>query len=224
MTPREAGMRQGDNSANTSVLLGRRLASSLLRSSISVGTALIVGIFCVPAVHAHDVVLHSKPADGGVVSTFPTRIELEFSGIPQPQFNTVAVTNTDTGAVLFRGTPTLDKQFVRIAVPSDVHPEPGNYIVGFQITSSDGHATRGKTTFAFDDKGGTQTRATSASERDPAGSTKQVNSNNESSRLPLAAFGVAVLVILIAAAIALAARKRRGSSNPPIDNSTKKGL
>ena len=100
-----------------------------------------------PQARAHDVVMNAQPADGATVQSFPSQIVLEFSAIPLDSFNTVAVSNTDTHEVYFTTEPTFDQQFAVIPVPEGLNPGPGNYTIGFQITSSDGHATRGKTTF-----------------------------------------------------------------------------
>ena len=100
-----------------------------------------------PVATAHDVVLSSTPENGSVVEEFPETIELEFSGIPQDLFNTVALSNADTGEILFSGSPELDERILSFDVPSDVETGPGNYAVGFQITSSDGHATKGSIAF-----------------------------------------------------------------------------
>ncbi|MDY6050181.1 MAG: copper resistance protein CopC [Corynebacterium sp.] len=105
------------------------------------------GSSVVPVASAHDVVMNSQPADGSTVGSFPTQIVLEFSAIPLDSFNTVAVSNSDTHEVYFTTEPTFDQQFAVIRVPEGIDPGPGNYTIGFQITSSDGHATRGKTTF-----------------------------------------------------------------------------
>ena len=101
-----------------------------------------------PVATAHDVVLGSSPENGAVVEEFPDTIELEFSGIPQDLFNTVALSNADTGEILFSGSPELNERNLIIDVPADVETGPGNYAVGFQITSSDGHATKGSIAFA----------------------------------------------------------------------------
>ncbi|AGF72635.1 copper resistance CopC family protein [Corynebacterium halotolerans] len=106
-----------------------------------------VTIAAAPAALAHDVVVSGDPADGAVVEEFPRSIELEFSGIPREGFSTVAVTEQDSGELLYSGEPTIDGQMVTLELPEDVTGGPGEYTVGFQITSSDGHATRGMTTF-----------------------------------------------------------------------------
>lgn len=103
--------------------------------------------FSLQHAEAHDVVVGGTPEPDSVVEEFPDDIVLEFSGIPQDSFNTVAVSDADSGEVLFSGEPTLDERLVTLDVPDDVEPGPGNYSVGFQITSSDGHATRGSVAF-----------------------------------------------------------------------------
>lgn len=100
-----------------------------------------------PSASAHDVVLTSNPENGSVVEEFPQTIELEFSGVPQDLFTTVALSDADSGEVLASGTPQLEDQHLTFEVPADVEPGAGNYILGFQITSSDGHATKGSVEF-----------------------------------------------------------------------------
>ena len=100
-----------------------------------------------PAASAHDVVLTSNPENGAVVEEFPETIELEFSGIPQDLFNTVALSNADSGDILYSGEPEIAERILSFDVPQDVERVPGNYTVGFQITSSDGHATKGSVSF-----------------------------------------------------------------------------
>lgn len=117
-----------------------------------------------PAAFAHDVVIGGNPADGEVVEKFPRSIELEFSGLPQGSFTTVAVSNQDSGEILFSGEPTIDDRVVTLDLPADVTGGPGDYTVGFQITSSDGHATRNTTTFTV--AGDTQPSAAAASGTD----------------------------------------------------------
>ncbi|MBN9643362.1 copper resistance protein CopC [Corynebacterium sp. CCM 8862] len=123
------------------------VAGAFAAVAVAVPTGL-TGAVAPPVAVAHDSVINSKPEDGGTVAEFPREIVLEFSGIPKPNFNTVAVSNADTREVLFSVEPILDQQFVHVDVPADIDPGPGNYLVGFQITSSDGHATRGGVTFS----------------------------------------------------------------------------
>lgn len=123
----------------------------LLRlGAVAIAAPLMLGGLA-PLAAAHDVVMHATPEDKSVVEEFPREVVLEFSGIPKPNFNTVAISNSDTKEVLFTGQPDLDNQFVSLKIPEDIDPGPGNYLVGYQITSSDGHATRGGTTFTVGD-------------------------------------------------------------------------
>lgn len=125
---------------------------------------------------AHDSVIGSNPKDGSVVSEFPRAIELEFSGEIQDGFNTVALSREVDGQseVLYSGEPTVQGRDVTLDLPDDLHPEPGEYKVGFQIVSSDGHSTKGMTTFEYasGDTSGEGAEGTSTSERASDGETK----------------------------------------------------
>lgn len=116
----------------------------LRRTAAAVGTAALVLGGSMPAAFAHDSVIGGSVKDGDQLDEFPKEITLEFSGIPKEDFNTFAVTNVDTGEKVFSQEPKLHERDLTIETPADVHPGPGNYQVGFQITSSDGHATRGE--------------------------------------------------------------------------------
>lgn len=119
----------------------------LRRTAAALGTAALVLGGPMPAAFAHDSVIGGTVKDGDQLDEFPKEITLEFSGIPKKDFNTFAVTNSDTGEKLFSQEPQLHERDLTIETPDDVHPGPGNYQVGFQITSSDGHATRGGVEF-----------------------------------------------------------------------------
>lgn len=100
-----------------------------------------------PAASAHDVVIGGNPADKEILQEFPDVIALEFSGYVKKDFNTFAISDIESGDILFSGSPTIEGRWVSIDVPDGVSPGPGDYRIGFQITSSDGHSTRGMTTF-----------------------------------------------------------------------------
>ncbi|APT92410.1 copper resistance protein [Corynebacterium phocae] len=101
-----------------------------------------------PVALAHDSVIGGSVTSGEVLQEFPREITLEFSGIPQEGYNTFAVTDTDTEEVLFDAEPDITGRDLTIEVPEDVNPGPGNYQVGFRITSSDGHSTMGSVPFS----------------------------------------------------------------------------
>lgn len=105
-----------------------------------------------PTALAHDSVIGGDPENASVVSVFPDSITLEFSGQPKEGFNTVALSRISDGEILFTGEPELNERLVTVDVPAEVeeNAEPGEYQVGFQIISSDGHSTKGRTTFTYE--------------------------------------------------------------------------
>lgn len=169
-----------------------------------------------PAASAHDVVLTSSPENGAVVEEFPETIELEFSGIPQDLFNTVALSNADSGDILYSGEPEIAERILSFDVPQDVERVPGNYTVGFQITSSDGHATKGSVSFevAGGESDGDAAQAETAESAAPAEDV-DTTADEASETTGIAApwnwvlGGVGVLVI--AAAIVMMIAKNRNS-------------
>ncbi|WCZ39044.1 copper resistance protein CopC [Corynebacterium jeddahense] len=145
------------------------------RGGAAAAVVAVVALMPAPA-FAHDSVIGSNPKDGSVVSEFPRAIELEFSGEIQDGFNTVALSREVDGQseVLYSGEPTVQGRDVTLDLPDDLHPEPGEYKVGFQIVSSDGHSTKGMTTFEYasGDTSGEGAEGTSTSERASDGETK----------------------------------------------------
>nr|WP_240394072.1 copper resistance CopC family protein [Corynebacterium lactis] len=151
---------------------------------------------------AHDAVLSSVPADSQVVNEFPREIELIFSGDPQANFNTVAVSDADARKVLYSHEPTVVGNQVKLSIPEDINPGPGNYIVGFQITSSDGHSTRGKTSFSVAGEGAA----------DAAGKKIQTQSSDAGAEdtvgIPTWAFGLGGGLIVLIAVVVIAINRK----------------
>ena len=199
------GLRQSLQGSSRSAGTSRRRSLQILWSVITF-VAIVFG--ALPQAQAHDAVVASTPADGAVVASFPREFELEFSGIPQQSFNTVAVSDAQSGEVLFTVEPTLDQQFVRFETPADVQPEAGEYIIGFQITSSDGHATRGKLRFTVSGSDASAS-SSSGSQQQPASSPDQADAGNNSGvPLPLIIIVAIALGATAVAAIAIRAKKR----------------
>ena len=173
----------------------------LRRTAAAVGTAALVLGGSMPAAFAHDSVIGGSVKDGDQLDEFPKEITLEFSGIPKEDFNTFAVTNADTGEKLFSQEPKLHERDLTIETPADVHPGPGNYQVGFQITSSDGHATRGGVEFSVKGDGSENTEAP---ESDTAG-----QEGTEGLSMPLKIILGVGGVLAIAAVVALFFAKSR---------------
>ena len=177
--------------------LARALAASGMVAAFSVGMSS-------PA-SAHDVVLKSTPEANSTVDKLPEKIVLNFSGEPQSGFNTIALSHD--GEVLFRGEPKADGRELSLEVPKDVQSqrESGKYIVGYQITSSDGHSTRGSVDFTLEAEGGSGGDG-GVDKNDGNGSTVDEGAQGEQSPhvpswlLPLG--GIVVIVGALAIAIA----------------------
>lgn len=168
-----------------------------------------------PAAVAHDSVIGSTPANGEAVEKFPRHIELEFSGLPQDGFATVALSDQDSGEVLFSGEPTIEDRIVTLELPETVTGGPGDYTVGFQIVSSDGHATRNTTTFTVAGNPASSpsaTAGTSAAPTEDPGQAKETAAAEDTSsgagRLIALVLAGVVIFALIAGAIMMIVRRR----------------
>ncbi|WP_083879941.1 copper resistance CopC family protein [Corynebacterium ulceribovis] len=173
-----------------------RVAMNNIAALLAVSILTVMSMVLVmPEAQAHDSVIKSVPTDGGHVDEFPRTIEMTFSGIPKETYNTVAITHEQTGTVVYSGEPELENQQVRIAIPEGTETPDGNYIVGFQITSSDGHSTRGKIGFSVGDE-----VVVTADEPD---------TETESSNMPfIIAAGIGFAVIAIGAIIFLSRKEQ----------------
>ena len=128
------------------------LRTRAVRGVVAATAAAGLLAFAAPAA-AHDLVIGGSPDNEETVAEFPDVIELEFSGYVKEDFNTFAVSDAASGEVLFSGEPSVDGRWVSLPVPEDVEPGDGDYQIGFQITSADGHSTRGMTTFTVGEGG-----------------------------------------------------------------------
>ena len=177
--------------------------------SVGIAIAAVFAVLSAPPAAAHDVVINSTPQDGSTVKEFPQEIVLEFSAIPLETFNRVAVSDSDSGEILYQGEPKLDQQLVIIDLPEGLDPGDGNYLVGFQITSSDGHATRGGTNFSVDSGEGQTAPAADASSDNSDSSEAHTLSSEEESSAPMAliAGGILLLVVIIGGILMFTKRK-----------------
>lgn len=174
-----------------------------------IGAVLAAGrVTAAPLAAAHDVVIGSNPENGGVIEQFPDQIELEFSGEIQEGFNTVALSRDNNGSteVLYSGEPTLDGRDVTLALPADIDPQPGDYKVGFQIISTDGHSTKGMTSFTYAPDG-----VVEAAGENTEGQGVDKQSANA---LPYVLGFLGLLAIGGAAAMAASKRKRAAAIEP----------
>lgn len=143
------------------------------------------------------------------MDTAPEKLVLTFSATPRGTYDTVALSkHRDDGSgdgekdVIFSGSPEIDKNILTLAVPGDVTLWDGVYTVGYQITSSDGHATRGSYDFTLTGQG-----------EDPNPPAEDTDSSGDGgSGLPdwaRPAMAVAGVIVLLGVLITLVARLRK---------------
>ncbi|MDO4914191.1 copper resistance protein CopC [Corynebacterium sp.] len=189
-----------------------------------------------PQAWAHDSVVSSSPEDGSTVSEFPHDIQLTMSGNPRDNFNTIAVSNKSSGKVIAKGTPTISGNVISFTVPEDVDASPGTYVVGFQITSSDGHSTRGSISFTYSgdsEKGESAAQSASTGEsegntdesggssvpsaNDNDGTSQDTDSSSSTSSSPFGSkalwLSIAVIIVIIGALVVALRRLRDSSSD-----------
>ncbi|WP_340052054.1 copper resistance CopC family protein [Corynebacterium parakroppenstedtii] len=213
-----------------------RSAGGLIVSLILI----VVAVAFSPLAWAHDSVVSSSPEDGSTVSEFPHDIQLTMSGNPRDNFNTIAVSNKSSGKVIAKGTPTTSGNVISFTVPEDVDASPGTYVVGFQITSSDGHSTRGSISFTYSgdsDEGESAGQSASTGESEgntnesggssvPSpnandGTSQDTDSSSSTSSSPFGSkalwLSIAVIIVIIGALV-VALRRLRDSSSDDRDS------
>ncbi|SCE99652.1 hypothetical protein GA0074696_2115 [Micromonospora purpureochromogenes] len=126
--------------------MGGRVARTARTSLAVTGVALGVSLLlpATPAA-AHNSLTGSDPADGARVAAAPARIELRFLSRVDPATTKITVVGPDNvpaagAAPRFAGS--------RVAVPFKPG-KAGLYIVGYQLSSSDGHPVKGEVRFTL---------------------------------------------------------------------------
>lgn len=124
----------------------------------------------------------------------------------------MAISNSK-GDVLVTGEPTVDGRNVTLAIPETTTLIPDEYTIGFQITSSDGHSTRGKTTFTIAGE-----RVASSAASDTATTDAPTDPTAELMAGPWGkvAGGVGILLVL-AMIVMILARNRMGKKSQESD-------
>lgn len=133
--------------------MARTKTAAATRALLAGSATALLAIGSAPIASAHDSVVDATPGIDATVTEFPTEIVLEFSGLPKDDFNTIALSRIADNEVVFSGEPEINEREVSIALPDDIDAQPGEYRIGYQITSSDGHATKGMTSFTFEPAG-----------------------------------------------------------------------
>ena len=192
--------------------MGTSVASANIKRRLA---AVLLGCFCAittTVAHAHDAVVGGSPADGEVLASAPTTVTLEFSGEPKQGFNTMAISNSK-GDVLVTGGPTVDGRNVTLAIPETTTLTPDEYTIGFQITSSDGHSTRGKTTFTI---AGERVASSAASNTATTDAPTDPTAELMAGPWGKVAGGVGILLVL-AMIVMILARNRMGKKSQESD-------
>lgn len=177
------------------------VALALAAAPVVVGAGSSLGL---PEASAHDVMVGSTPEQDSTISDAPDAIELEFSGIPRDDFNTVALSRD--GEVLVTDEPTIDGHSLTLDVPDDVEMSDGEYTVGYQITSSDGHATRGSYVFTLAADGG-------AAESETSQGAGEADDDAGMPSWAGPALGIAGVIVVLGALVVAIARFRSMSSD-----------
>lgn len=187
----------------SSIHLGRTLTAGALVAGLGLSSALLA-----PVASAHDTAIGGSINEGDVLDEFPEEITIEFSAIPRDGFNNFAVTDQGTGEVLFSEEPEINERELTITTPEDQDPGDGDYMLGFQITSSDGHATRGGISFSVESGEETANGAAVDSEGAETPAEAAEEAEGMSTWMKWALAGVGVLAVIAVLAVMLA--KRRG--------------
>ncbi|MGC4758378.1 copper resistance CopC family protein [Micromonospora trifolii] len=188
--------------------------------------------FLVPATPAaaHNELTGSNPRDGARVASAPARVELRFLAKPSPTTTKITITGPDN--VVAGGTPAFDGSRVRVPFKPAA---AGLYIVGYQLTSSDGHPVKGEVRFTLTagtaaDPSASPSAAASASPTGspsavgvpPAGPASATPGSSTASTVPAASeqsdsggrwwiWALGGLLLLAALGAGLVFRRRRGA-------------
>ena len=176
----------------------------LLAGSLGVGLAMIANLGFTGSATAHDLVVQSTPENGSTITEPFNKIELNFSGKPKEGYNTVALSRD--GEVLVTGEPVAEGKELSLDIPGDVDWQPGEYTVGYQITSSDGHATRGSLKFTYSDDGNTSAADGSSDAVNPTEATSVDNPSDEG--IPSWVWPLTGIVVVAGALVMAIARWR----------------
>lgn len=179
--------------------------SSALTAVGALSASVLLGLGA-PAAWAHDSVIGGNITDGQVVEEVPESIILEFSGKPGEGYNTLAITDKDSGEVIVSGEPTLDDRELKLDIPADKEFAPGEYQIGFSIVSSDGHATRGGFSFEVAGDATAATDGTSGASGDSAEESADLAAEDGAGPWPWLLGGAGLLVIIGVGAVVLGKR------------------
>lgn len=162
-----------------------------------------LAIATTPAAFAHDQVVGGSPEPDSTVTSVPDSIVVENSAEPRENFNSIALSICDEQVA--SGEPEADGNELTLAIPSDVDLQDGEYTVGYQVTSSDGHPIRDSYTFTLDT--GSGNTADCASEETEASSESEDEEGLPSWTGTL--LGIAGVIVVLGALVIAIARFRQ---------------
>lgn len=129
---------------------GGTQARSLRALAATVIFALLyVAVTATPAA-AHATLVDADPVDGEVLAEAPEELTLEFSETVDPDSTQIVVNNAAEEDIVSEP-PTFDD---RTIVQPVTISEPGEYTLGFQLVSADGHPVDGTLTFTVESVSG----------------------------------------------------------------------
>ena len=129
----------------------RRGVVSVAAATALLGGATVPAVMLAPVASAHSVLISVDPQDGSEVANSPEQVELAFNEEINQNFVSVAVRSADDPANRVAGEPVVDGDTVTARV-EDL--EPGNYTIGYRVTSADGHVVTGSSVFSVVDSDG----------------------------------------------------------------------
>lgn len=142
----------------------RRLRTLLLAL---LGALLVLGAAASPA-SAHTELERTTPADGEVVATAPTEVDLVFGGPVGTAFGALEVRSAEGDRVDSGRVSTSDAGRV-VHVPLQADLAQGTYVVVWRVVSEDGHPVGGTTTFSVGQASAVSAGATGPSAPDGPG-------------------------------------------------------
>lgn len=124
--------------------LRRGLVSAAAAAALF-GAAGVPAVVLAPVAAAHSVLLSVDPQDGSRVEVSPEQVVLTFNEEINPNFVTVAVTSAGDPTNRVAGEPTAAGDTVTAQI-EDLGP--GEYTIGYRVTSADGHVVSGSSAFS----------------------------------------------------------------------------
>ena len=183
------------------------VTSRALRLVVAVLALLACQLAVAGQASAHDYLVSTSPATGGLADTSPQQVSLTFNEAVNRRFSTVRVTGPQ-GGVWQSGAPSV----LGATVTQRLLPlgPAGPYQVTWRVVSADGHPIGGSFAFTLRTAGtGTPAATGAGAPADTSGAS------SGSSWVPLAAALVVVALLLAAAAAALSRRRASAAIGTP---------